>query len=105
MMGAMKDLVIQMNLPFDEDEMNTRIFELYTKSPNREFQSHVRFINADSIEAAEDKVAEVNPDYWKTQSVRHVKVEYIWKTFESLHFSYHVCKRILGLDKLEEDLL
>ena len=102
MMGVMKDLAIQMNLPFDEDEMNGRIFELYVKSPNREFQRHVRFISADSLAAAEDQAAETDPDYWKTQSVRHVKVEYIWETFESLHFSYHMCKSILGLDKLEE---
>ena len=94
MMSNMKDLAIQMSLPFDEDEMNNKVFELYVKNPNREFQRHVRFIKADSLEDAEDQISESDPDYWKTQSVRHVRVDYIWSTFESLHYSYHMCKSI-----------
>ena len=101
MMGIMKDLSIQMNLPFGEDELEGKVFELYRKNGNREFQSHVRFLRADSLEEAEDNIVEVNPDYWKTMSIRPADPEYIWKMFESLHVSYCSCKKVLGLDDLD----
>ena len=103
-MGKMKDLIVQMNLPFGEDDLEGHVFELYTKNSNREFQSHVRFIKAVSIEDAEDYIVEVDPNYWKTMSIRSVKIDYVWTTFESLHMSYHICKSILGIDKFLEGL-
>jgi hypothetical protein len=101
-MANMKDLSMQMSLPLGEGDLEGNIFELYTKNPNREFQSHVRFVRAASREAAEDYVSESDPNYWKTMSVRSVRAEYIWKTFESLHMSYHTCKSILGLEGLDD---
>ena len=92
----------QMNLPFDVEDLDGRIFELYIKNPNREFKSHVRFIKAESLQDAEDYIAEVDPVYWKTMSVRSVKLEYVWKTFESLHVSYHLCKTLLGLEDFSQ---
>ena len=103
MMGSMKDLSIQMSLPFGEDVVEGKVFELYVKNGKREFQRHVKFIQADCLEEAEDNVVGVNPDYWKTMSVRPVKPEYIWKTFEDLHVAYNTCKSILGLDELLEN--
>jgi hypothetical protein len=94
---------IQMSLPFDKDELDGRLFELYTKSPNREFQSHVRFIEADSLVDAEDFISEIDSDYWKKMSIRPVNVEYVWDTFESLHVSYHLCKSVLRLEDIPID--
>jgi len=99
----MGNLAIQVDLFESNEELEGHIFELYEKSPNREFRSHVQFIRADTLEEAEDKVAAIDPDYWRTKSVRPVEVEYAWIIFESLHYSYRMCKSILGLDELIED--
>ena len=90
----------QMSFPFTtktDDELQVNIFELYNKNANREFVSHARFIEADSLEEAEDIASNINPSYWKKQSVRAVEPEYIWKVFEKLHFSYNMCKSVLGI--------
>ena len=99
MMGSMKDLSIQMSLPFGDDAIEGKVFELYVKNGKREFQRHVKFIKAECLEDAEDSVIEINPDYWKNMSVRSVKPDYVWKTFEDLHVAYSTCKTILGLDE------
>ncbi len=99
----MGNLAIQVDLFESNEELEGHIFELYEKSPNREFRSHVQFIRADTLEEAEDKVAAIDPDYWRTKSVRPVEVEYAWIIFESLHYSYRMCKSILGLDELIDD--
>ena len=99
MMGSMKDLSIQMSLPFGDDAIEGKVFELYVKNGKREFQRHVKFIKAECLEDAEDSVIEINTDYWKSMSVRSVKPDYVWKTFEDLHVAYSTCKTILGLDE------
>tara|TARA_B100001123_G_scaffold342540_1_gene388679 strand:+ start:4626 stop:4925 length:300 start_codon:yes stop_codon:yes gene_type:complete len=86
-----------------DEEMEGTVFELYEKLPNREFKSHIQFIRADSLRDAEDKTAEVNPDYWRTQSIRSVGVTYVWDTFTQLYYSYHMAKSALGLDKLTDE--
>ena len=88
------------NLPFDYNKLKNRIFELYIKTPNREFKSHVRFIEADSLEDAENYIADIDSTYWQSMSIRPVSLERLWETFESLHVSYHLCKSILRLDDL-----
>ena len=80
------------------EELENKIFELYEKTPNREFKSHVQFMKADSLCEAEDLACEANPDYWKTKSVRAVTVEYAWDTFTQLYFSYNMAKSVLGLE-------
>ena len=82
------------------EDLEGKIFELYEKTPNREFKSHLYFLKAESLCEAEDLVAETNPDYWKTSSVRPVSVEYTWDMFTQLYFSYNMAKSILGLDDL-----
>ena len=99
-MGRMKNMAIQMDLFNTNEKLAGKIFELYEKTPNREFRSHVQFIKAECLNDAEDEVAKLNPNYWKTQSVRPATIEYAWQTFERLHFSYHTCKSLLGLDQL-----
>ena len=76
---------------------NRDVFELYVKDGNREFMRHVRFLQADTLNDAEDRITEVIPDYWKTMSVRPVTLEYVWDVYQDLHFSYHTCKSMLGL--------
>tara|TARA_B100001123_G_C14312962_1_gene632155 strand:+ start:161 stop:433 length:273 start_codon:yes stop_codon:yes gene_type:complete len=84
----------QLNLPLDDPR---DVFELYVKDGNREFVRHVRFLQADSLNNAEDLVAEVLPDYWKTMSIRPVEMKYVWDVYQDLHFSYNICKSMLGL--------
>ncbi len=86
----------------EEEDLDGKIFELYEKTPNREFKSHVQFIKAESLCEAEDKFAEVDPDYWRSKSVRAVSIDYTWKTFTQLYFSYSMAKSVLGLDELLE---
>ena len=90
----MSNMKKQLELPLDDDR---DIFELYIKDGNREFVRHVRFLRADSLNDAEDKISEVLPDYWKTMRVRIVKLEYVWEVYQDLHFSYNTCKSLLGL--------
>ena len=100
-MSRMKDMAGQMSFPFSsktDDELTGKVFELYEKTPNREFMRHVRFIEAKSLQEAEDFVLNIDPSYWKNQSIRPVTPEYIWNVFQSLHFSYNMCKSILGID-------
>ena len=82
------------------EDLEGKIFELYEKTPNREFKSHVHFMKADSLCEAEDLASEANPDYWKTKSVRAVTVEYAWETFTQLYFSYNMAKSVLGLEDI-----
>ena len=77
----MGNLAIHVDLFESNEELEGHIFELYEKSPNREFRSHVQFIRADTLEEAEDKVAAIDPDYWRTKSVRPVEGEYAWIIF------------------------
>ena len=88
-MGKIK----QLQLALEEKD----IFELYVKDGNREFVRHVRFLRADSLNNAEDVISEVLPDYWKTMRVRPASLEYVWDTYEDLHFAYKTCKSLLGL--------
>ena len=96
----MSSLAVQMDLFKSNEALEGHIFELYEKTPNREFKSHVQFIRANSLNEAEDLVSEISPEYWRTRSVRIVDVEYAWKMFERLHFSYCTCKSILGLNDM-----
>jgi len=86
-----------------EEELSGKVFELYEKTPNREFKSHVQFIKADNLCEAEDKASEANPEYWRTKSVRPVKVEYVWDTFMELYYSYKMAKSVLGLDEMLDE--
>tara|TARA_B100001250_G_scaffold326752_1_gene290809 strand:- start:6 stop:305 length:300 start_codon:yes stop_codon:yes gene_type:complete len=80
------------------DDLEGKIFELYEKTPNREFKSHVQFIKANSLCEAEDIASESDPDYWQTRSVRPASVDYAWDVFTQLHYSYNMAKSVLGLD-------
>ncbi len=93
----MSNMKKQINLPLDDDR---DVFELYVKDGNREFVRHVRFLRADSLDDAEDDIKEIYPDYWKTMSVRPASLEYVWDTYEDLHYSYSICKNLLGLVNL-----
>ena len=84
----------------DSEELEGHIFELYEKTPNREFKSHVQFIKADSLCEAEDLASEANSDYWKSKSVRAVTLEYAWEVFTQLYYSYSMAKSVLGLDDI-----
>ncbi len=84
------------------EDLEGKIFELYEKTPNREFKSHVQFMKADSLCAAEDQASEADPYYWQTKSVRPVTVDYTWNTFTQLYFSYSMAKSILGLEDIYE---
>ena len=90
----MSNMKKQLELSLDDTK---DIFELYVKDGNREFVRHVRFLQAESLDDAEDEVSEIIPDYWKTMSVRHVGHEYVWSTYEDLHYAYNICKSMLGL--------
>tara|TARA_B100000029_G_scaffold509819_2_gene599840 strand:+ start:420 stop:728 length:309 start_codon:yes stop_codon:yes gene_type:complete len=94
----MNGLAIQMDLFKSNESLEGQIFELYEKTYNREFKSHVQFIKASSLNEAEDMAYEVDPEYWRTKSVRVVSVDYAWKMFEQLHFSFRMCSSILGLE-------
>ena len=86
-----------------EEELEGKVFELYNKTPNREFKSHCQFIKAESLRDAEDKAMEVDDEYWKTKSVRPVTPEYVWDTFIELHYSYSIAKGILDMDDVAAD--
>tara|TARA_R110002060_G_scaffold3250_1_gene5111 strand:- start:598 stop:900 length:303 start_codon:yes stop_codon:yes gene_type:complete len=86
-----------------EEELKGRVFELFEKTSNREFKSHVQFIEADSLCDAEDKISEVDPDYWRKKSIRPVTVTYVWDTFTNLYYSYKMAKSVLGLNDLLEE--
>jgi len=90
----MSNMKQQLELPLEDSR---DFFELFVKDGNREFVRHVRFLRAESLNDAEDEVASVLSDYWKTMSVRPVNIKYVWKTYEDLHFSYNICKSLLGL--------
>ena len=96
----MSGLAIQIDLFESNEELEGHIFELYEKTPNREFKSHVQFIKTDSLTEAEDLAINIDPEYWRTMSVRSVSVEYAWSTLSRLHFSYSMCKSILGLNEM-----
>ena len=83
-----------------DEELEGKIFELFEKTPAREFKSHVQFITADSLCEAEDRAADVDPEYWKNKSVRPVSVKYTWEMFTQLYYSYSMAKSALGLEKL-----
>jgi len=99
----MKNMGIQLDLFDANEELDGKLYELYEKTPNREFKNHVQFIVADSLKDAEDKATIVDTEYWRTKSVRPVGVSYAWDTFEKIHFSYRMCKSILGLEGTIED--
>ena len=99
----MVDSAVQLDLFGDSEDHDDRLYELYEKTANREFKSHVQFIKAGSINEAEDKISEVNPEYWRSKSVRAVNMDYVWKTFEQIQFSYKVCKSILGIEDIIND--
>ena len=86
-----------------EETLIGKVFEVYEKTPNREFKSHVQFIKADSLSDAEDEASTIDPDYWKTRSVRPVTPEYVWDKFIELHYSYSIAKSILELDDVGSD--
>ena len=81
----------------DIDELEGRVYELYEKNSSREFVRHVRFVIAESRDEAEDYIANVDPDYWRSQSIRPVGVNYVFDKYEELHFSFNICKSVLGL--------
>ena len=95
---------IEIQMSFDDlesdEDLEGKIFELYSKTPNREFKSHVQFIRAENLCEAEDKASEVDPDYWRSKSVRSVSTDYAWRTFTQLYFSYNMAKSVLGLEAL-----
>ena len=99
----MHNFVIQIDAFEKDDELEGKVFELYEKTSHREFKSHVQFIHADSLCQAEDKAAEVDPEYWRTRSVRAVSVEYVWDTFTQLYYSYSMAKSVLGLGDLSDE--
>jgi hypothetical protein len=99
----MNNTQLQLDLFNTYTEFDGKLFELFEKSPNREFKSHIQFIVADSLQEAEDRISTVNPEYWRTKSVRLVGVDYVWATFEKIHFSYRICKSILGIEKMVAD--
>ena len=99
----MYNLGIQIEDIDREEELDGRVFELFEKTPNREFKSHVQFIEADSLCAAEDKISEVDPDYWRKKSIRPVTVTYVWDTFTNLYYSYKMAKSVLGLSDLLDE--
>lgn len=86
-----------------EKSLEGKVFELYKKTNLREFKSHCQFIKADSLRAAEDEAMVIDPDYWKTKSVRPVTPEYVWDTFIELHYAYSIAKGILELDDVAGD--
>jgi hypothetical protein len=93
---------VQMLLPLEvKMDDSEKFFELYVKSGQQEFVRHVRFFKAKSLAGAEDAALEVNPDYWKTMRVRPVKMDYVWRVFQDLHFSYNICKTLLDLIDLD----
>ena len=98
---------IEIQMSFDdleyEDSLDGKLFELYHKTSNREFKSHVQFIKAENLCEAEDKASEVDPEYWKNKSVRPVDTEYAWRTFTQLYFSYNMAKSVLGIDSLFDE--
>ena len=99
----MYNLGIQIEDIDREEELKGSVFELFEKTPNREFKSHVQFIEADSLSEAEDKISEVNPNYWRKKSIRPVTVEYVWNTFTELYYSYKMAKSVLGLSDLLDE--
>ena len=101
----MGPLGIQMTFDDLEDGNNLsgKIFELYEKTPHREFKAHVQFIMAEDVCMAEDMALEIDPEYWKTKSVRPVTVDYAWETFTQLYYSYSIAKSVLGLNDVIED--
>ncbi len=86
-----------------EEELEGKVFELYKKTPHREFKSHCQFIKADTLSEAEDKAIEIDDEYWKTKSVRPVTPTYVWDTFIELHYAYSIAKGILDLDDIATD--
>lgn len=86
-----------------EEELEGKVFELYVRTPNREFKSHCQFIKAECLTSAEDEAAVIDPDYWKTKSIRPVTPEYVWDTFIELHYAYSIAKGILELNDTELD--
>ncbi len=84
----------------DNEKLEGRLFELYEKTPNREYKSHIQFIKANSLVEAEDFALEADPDYWRKKSVRAVTVEYAWDKFTDLYYSYSMAKSILGLEDI-----
>jgi hypothetical protein len=86
-----------------QEELEGRVFELFEKTPNREFKSHVQFIEANSLCDAEDKILEADPDYWRKKSIRPVTVAYVWSTFTDLYYSYKMAKSVLGLSDLLDE--
>ena len=96
----MKNMGMQLDLFEVDAELDGKIYEIYEKTPNREFKSHFQFIIADSLQSAEDQASAIDSEYWRTKSVRSVGIDYAWDTFEKIHFSYRMCKSILGLDGL-----
>lgn len=85
------------------EDLEGRIFELYEKTPHREFKSHVQFIKAATLCEAEDLAAEADPSYWKNKSVRLVTLDYAWDVFTQLYYSYNMAKSVLGLDDFCEE--
>ena len=86
-----------------EEKLEGKVFELYKKTPHREFKSHCQFIKADSLREAEDEAMVIDAEYWKTKSVRPVTPEYVWDTFIELHYAYSIAKGILELDDIASE--
>ena len=99
----MNNLGIQIDIFEKDQDLEGKIFELYEKTPNREFKCHVQFIRANNLCEADDSITEVDPEYWRSKSIRPVKVEYAWDMFTRLYYSFSMARSVLGLEKILDD--
>ena len=90
----------QLELPFDDDTVDVKIFELYlySKSLNHRYRvygKHVDYTIAMSMNAAEELFSKSYPNWWQTMGVQEVQPETVRNNLEQLEQQIETCKFVL----------
>jgi hypothetical protein len=90
----------QLALPFDDNAIEVKIFELYlySKSLNHRYRTygkHIDYTVAVSVNAAEELFSKSYPSWWQTMGVKEVQAESVRSNLEQLEQQVETCKFVL----------
>ena len=90
----------QLTLPFDDTEIEAKIFELYMYSNPlglryRTYGKHIDYTLAKSMNDAEELFSKSYPNWWATMGVREVDVITVKNNLDKLEQQVETCKFVL----------
>ena len=89
----------QLQLPFDDLDIELKVFELYLyRDPRARYKSygtHVEFTLAKNMNQAEELFSNVYPNWWRTMGVKEANTADVVTKLESLQEQVVTCKFVL----------